>query len=212
MSIHIEVFDGTTPMLEKILELSYGMALESLSVAGSALRDEARTAMRSKQHHWFQKLTRDGRMVLYRNPDKLRQLGLRISHSSGRVDDPDSMSSFITSYLMDKSLTVVVGGRHPAFYPVKRRNGQPVGRLGRVAGVSKRTQAILHMMNFGQALPDYEESYPSKGGKREAYRFMEEGYTRARGRIEDAMTRRYEALLSKAVDRANVTIKKRTVA
>jgi hypothetical protein len=211
MSVRVEVFDGVTPMLEKILELSYTTALESLSVAGNAIREEARSAMRSKTHNWFQKMTSEGRMVLYRNPNKLRELGLRISHATGQVDDPESMQNFITSYLMEKKLTVVVGGRHRAFRPKMIRDGKIVGTLGRVNAVGRETHAILHMMNFGEAIPGYEADY-NKGGERKGYHFMEEGFSHARGRVADAMTKRYESLLHKAVDRANVKIVKRTPA
>lgn len=213
MSIRIEIFDGTTPMLEKIRLLSHGMALEMLSVAGSHLQREARKSMRRQSHNWHQ-LFRNGKIVIKKAD--LRELGLRISHSDGSLANPNSMSNMITSYLMEKSMTVVIGGKHKSFVPNSRDGGVVTGKRSRVNAVSKSTHSILHKLNFGE-----RNEHHTWGGKKESmarfanakykgYDFMEQGYSSARSDIVDAMTRRYESLLHKAVNRADIKVRRRS--
>ena len=221
MSIHIEIQDGTTPMLDEILKLSYGMALESLSVAGSILQKNARNAMKRRSHHWIYDFTSGKRVI--KKSTELKELGLRISQHSGQVENPDSMSNMITSFLMAKSLTVVVGGQHKAFTPIKFTDGKPSGLMGRVGSVGKKTHSILHKLNFGERDEFHgwtdengtwsKKSMPNFANARYVgYHFMENGYSESKGAIVDAMTKRYSSMLHKAVDRANVKIRKRKVA
>lgn len=209
MSIRLEILDGTTPMLEKIMLISHGMALETLSVAGAHLQREARLAMVRKRHQWANEIE-GGKRRIYKMQNANRELGLRMAREGG-LANPKSMSNFITSYLNEKSMVVVVGGRHKSFTPNKRRDGEVVGTMPRVAAVSKASHAILHKLNFGELNENYTRKSMRRfrGAQYTGYRFMEEGYAAAKGQIEDAMTRRYETLLHKAVNRAKVkTIKK----
>lgn len=216
MSIRIEIFDGMTPMLEKIQLLSHGMALESLSVAGSHLQREARAAMRRKKHTWHQ-IFKNGKIIVQQG--ELRELGLRISHNDGSLANPDSMSAMITSYLNEKSMVVTVGGRHKAFTPTKRENGVVTGKLKRVGSVGKQTHGILHKLNFGGKLSDQLEYYDRgdnpanfKNATYRGYDFMGQGYRNSISSITEAMTSRYERLLHKAVNRADVKVKSRGIA
>jgi len=210
MSTHLSIYDGTTPLLDEILKLSYGVALESLSVAGSILRDNARKSMKSKSHHWVSDYA-TGKRVIKKDLSSFKELGIRIS-SSGTAANPASMSSMLTSFLMPKSLTVVIGGKHPSATLTKYTDGKPSGSI-RVKGVGKATHAILHKLNFGER----NEHHSWNGNKdsmkrfRDAkyvgYHFMEDGYSAAKSGIEDALTKRYEKLLHKAVNRADVKVK-----
>jgi len=204
LSVKIELYDGTTPHLEKIILLSRGVALESLSVAGSKIQKHARTALQSHSHNWFQ-YVRNGKIVIKKEKDALRESGLRISHSSGDATNPNSMANFITSYLNEKSLLVVVGGRHKSFTPNKYENGVVTGKLARVKGGGKQSQDILHKSNTG------ERKIDDKGGeilhswdgntrsmdrfrnaKDQGRRFMEAGYSAALPSVVNSMTKRYE--------------------
>ena len=215
MSIRIEIFDGTTPMLEKIQLLSHGMALECLSVAGNILQKNARNVMKRKQHRWHHLVVDGKRRIRLGN---MRELGLRISHSTGSILNPDSMSRMITSYLNEKAMVVTVGGKHKSFTPNKRENGVVTGKLGRVPSVDKRTHGILHKLNFGgtldEQLPYYERTKANsmpmfKNAKYVGYNFMQDGYNESKGAIVEAMTDRYSRLLHKAVNTANIQIKTR---
>ena len=107
--IKIGVFDGVTPLLQEIQIRSREMALEALSVAGSKVQKEARAAMATKRTPWTHGISEStGRRRIYK--DGSNPVGRRRSHSTGDILDPKSMSSMLTSYLMDKKLTVVIGG------------------------------------------------------------------------------------------------------
>lgn len=210
MTTRIQILDGTTPLLAEIVKLSYGMALESLSVAGAKVQKEARNSLRSKSHNWFQQIS-NGKRRIYTDGATNRELGLRMSHSDGSLANPSSMSNFITSYLMEKSLTVVVGGRHSAFSPKKREGGKVTGTLNRVNGVSKASHGIIHKLNFGERNSEHswdgkDSMARFKGANYVARGFMEEGLSASRSGVIDAMTKRYGKLLHRAVDRANVKI------
>lgn len=220
MSVKIEIYDATTPLLEKIALLSRGVALESLSVAGSKIQKAARSALRSHSHNWFQ-YVRDGKVIIKKEENALRELGLRMSHSSGDAANPSSMANFITSYLNEKSLLVVVGGRHKSLTPTKFDNGEAVGKMGRVSGVSKQSQAILHKLNTGErTITDKSGNIQHtwdgqtksmrrfQNAKYKGRRFMEAGYSSSASSVVDSMTKRYELLLGKAVNRATIKVKK----
>lgn len=210
MSIRIEILDGITPMLEQIAYISKGAALECLSVAGAHLQRQARVAMRRKHHNWVS-FTRDGKRVILKANASTRQLGLRMS-AAGGLDNPDSMSAFITSYLDEKNDLVVVGGRHPRFTPNKRRDGKIVGTMGSVPGVSKASHAILHKLNFGELNDEYKRVSMRRfaHARYVGYHFMEAGYNAARSSIEESMTKRYEKIVHKAVLQADVKIRRTT--
>jgi hypothetical protein len=210
VSIRVEIFDGTTPYLEKVAKISLGMALECLSVAGAIVQKNAQNEMRRQKHHWFQKIGKDGKIKSYYNPNQLRELGLRVSSKNAKEVDPNSMSKMITSYLMENSFTVVVGGKHPRFHPKKRDNGIVTGYLKAVDGTSKRTFAILHKLNTGES----DAHYDTEGGRyaknrRKGYQFMDKAYRSSQAAIIDAMTRRYERLFHKATN--NITVEARKV-
>lgn len=196
-------------MLEEILKLNVGVALESLSVAGNILRNNARNSMKSKSVHWSTDYA-NGKKLIKKDASALKELGLRITASG--VANPSSMANMITSYLMPKSLVVVVGGKHRTTTLTKYRDGKPAGTI-RVKGVGKSTQAILHKLNFGEITEDYsrgnsEESIKGfKNAKYVGYHFMEEGYRNSTAAIADAMTIRYEKILGRAIDIANVQVR-----
>lgn len=214
MSIRLQIFDGATPLLDKIAKISVGMALESLSVAGAHVQKQARISLRSKSHNWHQSII-DGKKQIRYDGSQMRELGVRMSQKDGTTASPRSMANFINSYLMAERLTVVIGGMHKGFNPVKYQDGFPVGSLPKVAGVSKGSHAILHKLNFGELNEEYTSRVRPKSMKRfenanyKGYRFMQEGYGRAKPLVEDAMTRRAERLFHEAVNK--VEIRRRVV-
>jgi hypothetical protein len=214
------VYDGLNPLLDEIANLSRGVALESLSVAGSKIRDSARAEFeRSEGHRWFQQILNKsvgklGNRRIYQSKDSYKLFGLRTSYKTGQLSNPPSMKSFITSYLMDKSLTVVVGGMHPKFKPIIYRDGKVKGTLPSVAGVSKRSHAILHKLNYGEQneyhrWDEGKESIKQFKNKWKPRHFMGKGYGQAKPAVNEALTKRLLQHVGKAVNR--IEIKKRKV-
>lgn len=221
MTIRLTIYDGMNPLLDEIAKLSHGVALESLSVAGSKIRDSARAEFeRSEGHQWFQKIIKGksrklGNRRIYQNKDSYKIFGLRTSYETGGLAKPPSMKNFITSYLMGKSFTVVIGGKHPKFRPIKYREGKVQGRMATVEGVSKASHAILHKLNFGEQNEHHrwkegKKSIEQFKGRWKARHFMGKGYAQARPAVNEALTKRLLQHIGKAVNR--VEIKKRRVA
>ena len=100
-------------------------------------------------------------------------------------------------------------GKHPAFTPMKRRDGKVVGTLPRVSGVGHETGEILSKLNFGGRRPNHlwngKPSIPNfKNAIYQKNNFMEEGWSKAQSSVINSLTKRYESLLHKAVNRANI--------
>jgi len=219
MSIRLEVFDAATPMLEKIMQISYGMALESLSVAGAKVQSAARKALKSKSHNWHQLIDLEThKRKIFKDMSQARELGRRMSYDSGGDASPNSMANMITSNLIAKHLTVVIGGKHKSFQPRRYKDGKDQGSFGgRVKGVGVDTFGILHKLNAGERNQDHNWAGSKKSMKGfelanyQAYNFMEEGAMMAQGAVLAAMTTRYESLLHKAVNNANIRVVKRNI-
>ena len=221
MSIKITVSDGLTPMLDEIFKLNYGYGLQTLDYAGMKIQKKTRDSMSNQMNNWFQiykevkqgknkgKTTR--RIVQLKN---YHQLGDRTSHQNlGGKASPSSMKNFVTSYMMPKAMTVIVGGKHPSFTPIKYRDGKVVGTLKRVNAVSDSTHALLRKLNNGNMNEEYKSLHRKKSMKRfganPAYKnngFYEKGRNASMGQVRDIMTSKMEALLQKAYYRANSAV------
>ncbi|WBC28538.1 hypothetical protein TPMD03_63 [Thiohalocapsa phage LS06-2018-MD03] len=217
MSIRVEVFDKTIPLIEEIMKLSYTVALESLSASGSYIRESARQSLDSKQHHWFQTIS-GGKRKIFKDLGNLRQLGLRLNYETGGAGNPKSMSNLINSYLDKKALTVVIGGKHPTFRPDIYRDGKYKGKYTKkIDGVGKDAFAILHKLNTGERNSDHTWSGSRKSMKGfenaqyKGYNFMEEGANASKGLVLESMTKRYNKILHKATSRVNVQVVKRNI-
>lgn len=216
--MRVHIFDNTVPLIDKIIEVSRGMALESLSVAGSQIQKEVRKSFRKNTHHWHQRINaKTGKREIFKDESVSRKLGYRMSRNTGKASNPKNMSSMITSYLMDKSMTVVVAGRHPSFVPEERRDGMLTGKkFKRVGGVSQQTFDILSKLNFGGKLPDHKWNGGGSiknfaGANYVARNFIDEGFNASKNLVLESMTKRYEKLLHKAVNNAKITTSHREV-
>lgn len=218
-SIRLEIYDGMTPMLDRIMELSYGTALEGLSVAGSEVQKATRASLKSKSHNWHQMIDPEtNKRRIFKNTNELRELGRRMSYDSGGDASPNSMASMITSRVNPKHLSVIIGGKNSSFQPRSYKDGKDVGSYGsRVKAVGADTFSILHKLNTGERNSDHNwvGSKKSMEGFKlanyEAYNFMEEGAMMAQGAVLDAMTSRYQTLLHKAVNNAKIRVVKRNI-
>jgi hypothetical protein len=214
MSIHLVLYDGATPVLDQIALVSRNAALECLNIAGSKLAKASRAEMKRMTTPWTRVYDEKGRMHLKFDTSNRRQLGLRESHEGGGTPryGPASMANFITWYLNPNAMMVVVGGKHRQFQPMRYDGAkEPVPYGDKQPAVSKASHSILHMLNFGEALPDYMPGVlPPE--RRVGYHFMEKGYAAARGDIVDALTERYNRIIGRQAKRGDLKIRQRNIA
>jgi len=224
-SIKLTIFDGATPMLDKIATIHYGMGLDALDHAGSALRDATRQAMwLGGAHRWGQSVEvanqgkNKGRPTRRVFQGKMRAVGKMMSHRTGGIHKPGHMKNFITSFLMERSMTMVVAGKHKAFRAKTRRDGKVTGSQRRTQAVGKASYGILQKLNNGgtysQQSSDYTQHARKKtmdGFKDARYkprRFIEKGRSSAMPRVRYIMTTQLEKLIGQHVNRATVKVRK----
>lgn len=218
MSVKLQIYDGMTPMLDKIAMIHYGMGLDVLDQAGQKMRKSIRTALeRSPRHRWQQKIV-NGKRVIFRGQGK-RPRGMMFSHTRGGIHQPGHIKHYITSYLMERSMTVVVGGKHPRFRAKTRRNGKVTGYQKAVQAVGDTAYGILQKIDAGgtydEQSSDYKKARPStiKSFKNARYRrtnFVAKGRNAAMSGVRDLMTNKLEQLIGRQVNRE--TVKMRRVA
>lgn len=207
----IESLDGISKSFTIIQASSREVAMEVMSKAGHYAMMGARSKMKSYSHHWFRKLYKDGVVRPYYAKTATKQLGLRVD-KRGKIDSPRSMSNFITSFLMEKSETVIVGGTHRRFRPIMRRNGKVVGFAGTVGGVSRASQAILNKLDTGTFNSYYRDSGFAKNPKYVTRPFMVAGFNSAEPKIRATLTTEYIKIVKQALAREKVPVIKRRLA
>lgn len=219
--IKITVYDSATPMLDKIALISRKAALAVLDQAGMELRNKTREAFESaRAHTWHTKIV-DGKRKFYQN-NVPAVFGKRLNyHKNG----PDNMSSLITSYVMDKHLTVVVAGMHKAFKPryfyqeyKNPDSDAPIYAGEHVEATLGGSWEILNKLDRGGRFSSQSEKYkrtrlkPDQKpvGKNPSYyprRWAELGRQASLSKINDTMTRRLEELIGRQVNRTEVKTK-----
>lgn len=207
----IESLDGISKSFSVIKSLNREVAMEVMSKAGRYAMKGARKKMKSYSHHWFRKKYKDGVVRPYYSKTSTKQLGVRIN-KDGKKDNPKSMSTFITSFLMEKSETLIVGGAHKQFKPIKRDKGKIVGFANTVKGVSKQTQAIINKMDTGKFNPYYQDSGYTENPKYVTRPFMLEGFRSAEGKIRSTLAGEYIKIIGQALQREKVPIVRKRIA
>ena len=145
--------DGIFHAFRQIEILSREVAFEQMSKAGNAVRESMRSALVGNTTFV---VTRVGKNGPFLQRTSGRNLGMRESTTQDNlVSSTPQMSQFITSFLMEKSGTLVVGGANPGFTPLLRRNGEVVGTGRYQSAVSPTTIAILHRMDTGEMNSQY---------------------------------------------------------
>jgi len=215
MSLKITIFDGVIPMLDEIAEANYGQGLDALDHAGIVLRTAQRTAFKSSRTQWRQSYIKGKRRIFKTTSSNI--LGNRVSHQTrSNRGRPSSMANFITSNLMEKSMIMVVGGKHGKLSPKLRRDGKVIGLAKPVSSVTKGSYAILQKLNNGSIATDknyYANSVrrsSMKGFKRAKYlsqNFVEKGRLVAMPAVRQIMTSKLESMIHKQINRANIKVK-----
>jgi hypothetical protein len=215
MAITIKIYDGFSPMLDEIGKIHYGMAMDALDQSANHIRKKQREAIGwSGSHHWRQKVV-DGKRRIYRGSPKAVGSN-RMSHSNGSILSPSHMKNFINSWVSEKHMMAVVGGRHKSYRPSIWRDGKRVGRGSKVSGVSEKTFGILQKLNDGGTYKEQSSYYKKtrdngmdrfKNANFKARRFMQKGRSIAMPRVRDIMTKKLEMLIGKQINRTQVKTK-----
>ena len=218
----VEINDMTTPMLQAIRTVSREVAFEQMSKIGSKVKENAAKRMKSsRRHHWLQKSV-DGMLVPDYDKTKTKELGQR-TNPSGKVDDPSSMGNMIGWMLMEKSGVLIVGGKSPTHYPIKRRDGEKVGVMGRQSSITAQTQSIIHKLDVGERNKNHGwgylgrdiDSMPNfKGANYKGRYFMNKGFGDSIPYMKQELSSAYVKTVGRAVNKVKVKLKpsKRTVA
>ena len=211
----VYISDETTPMLIALKTVSRDVAFEHMSKIGNAVRKNAGNRMRSagNRHHWLQ-TSKNGKLVPYKSKIKTKELGLR-TNKNGRVDSPDSMSNMISSFMMEKSGTLIVGGRNKAFTPILRKDGQVVGVGKRQPAITKHAQSIINKLDTGKRNQYHGWGASGKQDSMESFKnarfkgrgFMMAGFRNSKGYMRQELTVGYEKTIGRAVNRVSINLK-----
>ena len=213
MTTRIEIkAEGGIKLIDQIYEVSRIAAMEVLSKSGNKLRDNARNALRtSKASEWIDvyKRTKSGSIKRTITPENgYKAFGGRQSRGvrdiEGNIDTPPSMANFINSFLMEKNLTMVVGGKHQSFRPKRIRDGKIQGYMPKVSGVSKRSHNILEKLESGVPNPDSNMGMFSNQGRYRMYKgrhFMQKARGNSMSYIQQTMTTTLASLIEKQMVR-----------
>ena len=208
MSIKVAIFDKSIPMLDFIAERHFGLARESLSVAGAKIRDAQQKAIRQFSHHWHNERTANGKRRIYYSKKKKRTLGKAIASSKFKHDNiADIMSFWLPN--SEKSLTAVIGGSHNTFTPIKYVDGENVGYMKKVKKRGTEIRAIYHKLGTGEVTD--EHPYKKRGTKKRfedaeyvARQFQNKGISMAKNELKKSLTKRYVKVLPRVANRANI--------
>jgi len=223
MNTRITIYDGAVPMLDQIARLSHLSALAALDQAGMELRDKTREAFLASKRSEWSVFVIDGKRV-WRKTAMNPRFGRRFNFKKA---GPDNMANMITSFLMGKSMTLVVAGMHKSFqarqyYREAKSNfeGGPqyAGTTGQVLGGSWE---ILQKLSRGGRFSEQSARYKGTRmgtdtkpmGENPFYRprkFIEIGRSNAMSKVTDIMTSKLESLIYKQVNRVNVRTEVRT--
>lgn len=205
MAVHFTFEDSATPMIDALLVLHQGYALEALGAAGGHLRKAIRAEILNVTSNWAFTIDDNGTYVPYITGDT--RMGMhRYSHKTGAMTSPSSMANFVTSYIDEKNLMAVVGGVHRSSPQNKYRDGKIVGSFF-LGGVGRNSLAILEKVNYGSmgtsAGFDYQTKSPIRNPTFKARFFINKGKSRGLSRATQAVTERYSKAF-KSLDAVNI--------
>lgn len=208
----IEVRDGMTPVLEAIQHISRDVAFEVMSKVGNTIRLNAGNRMRSPSHHhgWMQ-VSHKGRLEPYFSQTKTKELGER-TDKSGKTASPDSMSAMISSFLMEKSGVLVVGGLSPNFTPITRKDGKITGVGKRVGAIGQHTQSIIHKLDTGERnkhhgwgkLGRIKQNPFFRDPRFKGRHFMKAGFNDSKSYMAQQLTTAYKEIVGRAINKVEI--------
>ena len=221
--MRIEIFDGTTPLIQSIALVSEEVAFENMSKIGNRMRVNAGKKMNQQRHRhsWLTKASKNGKRTPYYSGSKQKNLGVR-TKANGTTDNPRSMANMISSNLMEISGTLVVGGVNKGRTVIVRRDGERVG-TSRLNSVSRHSQSIINKLDTGKRNEFHgwgssgSKEKPMKGFEKARYigrGFMSDGFRATIPYMKSELTESYEKTVGRAMNKTRTKVKtqKRTVA
>jgi hypothetical protein len=179
--------------------------MEQLSKSGNAVRESMRSSLRANQTSSLVRVSKRGNA--YIQTEGSREYGLRSPHSFSGLRGAKSMANFITSFLMEETGTLIVGGANPRFIPILRRGGKVVGRGSPQQAVSAKAIAILHRMDTGKKNADYDETTELNPNARPR-NFMMTGIRVSKGKVDNYLKEGYISLVDKSIRKNRPKIRK----
>lgn len=177
--------------------LAKEVAFEQMSKVGSDVKKAMQLSFMSNQTI-METIVYNGKARVFKT-DTASPLGIRTSHTTGEgAKGAHNTYQFIQSFLMEKHGTLVVGGAMPSHIPLKRRNGEVVGTMGVVGGVSKQAAAILHRLSTGEETADYPQRSKLLD-KITPRHFMSRGINASQGIIARRLKEGYATIVERAI-------------
>ncbi|MEA2091048.1 MAG: hypothetical protein U9O83_01630 [Campylobacterota bacterium] len=218
-----ELEDGISGKLEAIRLIAPELAREQVSKGGNAIRRSMRAGMMRHRHHWFARKDSDGNLYLARDKSKSKRLGQRFTRDGKPAQNPSSMANLITSYLDEKNGMLVVGGKHPSFSPIIRKNGKVAGKGARVKAVGGYAFSIIHKLSSGKSegghgwymngkLVEQKDMPRMKNVKFIKRDFMRKGISASRSKFNSYITTEYDNLFKQTIQNEKVKVKVRKFA
>jgi hypothetical protein len=214
--------DGT---LDQLAIANKELAIDALYQSGIVLRTNTRDAFRMAHTEYTQYINKNGKK---RWKKGIGNFGDRINLEK-RSHKPTSMENLITSFVMERQMTLVVGGMHKRAVGDNAqwimRGGKRIGKSNFTHGVGKGSYAILDKLNSGDTsgseYQDVQAQYRARGhsvfeqnGQRMRFKprnFIEQGRVMSMGKIKEIMVTKLEQAIGKALNRDNYTTGKQIV-
>lgn len=196
--VKLTVYEGVSPILDQLALINREAALDALDYSGTKLRNAIRESFKAKVTDWEQYIVNGKR--------RWRKNTVSLGRRFNLVKvGPDSMESFIQSYLMESKLTEVVAGRFKAPSEVwAYRDGKKSHLIKGPDSVGKGSFALLQKLNYGDAREDGYQKYVQRKGNRmgnyPARNFVEEGRAIAMPSVIEGMTTRLENQIGKQLN------------
>lgn len=235
----VEINDMNTPMMQAIRNVSREVAFEHMSKIGNKVKVNAGKKMNQQRHRhsWLQQPRKTARISRlekrgnkkvrvygakklselspYYSKTRQKNLGQR-TRPEGSLDSPASMSNMISSFLMEKSGVLIVGGKNKAFTPVKRKDGEIVGVEKRQSSITAHSQSIIHKLDTGErnrfhgwgASGSLKSSMPNfEKARYRGRRFMRDGFNQSIPYMKQELTSGYVKTVGRAVNKVKVRLK-----
>lgn len=161
MRTHIDFTDNGANVFAKLATISNGLVKEGLQIEASKIAKVYKRVLKAEEKSdWSsfndtkyakaKKLKSARRLTLQQ---KKSMFGAKHSRVTGEPVK-GNISNHIKFYTPKEinKLYAVIGGGHPTFYPVRYKNGVPVGFEKRVTATSRETLDMLDGLNDGKTI------------------------------------------------------------
>ncbi len=152
MRTRLEFKDGATDIFAKIATISNGLVKEGLQIEASTIAKVYKRVIKSQEKsEWSSFKGKKGRRLTV--AERKKRFGAKHSRKTGEPIQ-GNLSDHVKFYVPKdiNKLYAVIGGGHPTFYPIKYKDGVPVGYMGRITATTQETLDILDGINDGKVI------------------------------------------------------------